>query len=264
MIAPDLKSLCVPIENLTPMEGNPRKGDVEAVKKSYEKFGQRKPIVARRLGISENGFATGTVTAGNHQLQAAKALKWKEIAVVFIDEDETTAKAFSLADNRTHDLGTYDDAELNTLLKEMEAFDADLFAATGYTNGDIDVLLESLRTSETKEDAALGQEDRGELLSLLNVAYGEPKTEVMTGDVYEIGRHLLIIADVMKDWKKYVHFLTDDVLFLPYPGPYIALSFKLDKQKTIMVQPNVYLAGHIIDKYIAVRGADKVKRVHRD
>jgi len=262
MIAPDLKSLVVPIENLTPMAGNPRKGDVDAVKRSYEKFGQRKPLVARRLGISDNGFATGTVTAGNHQLEAARALKWKEIAVVFIDEDENTAKAFSLADNRTHDLGTYDEGELNTLLKEMEAFDADLFAATGYNSGDIDVILESLNGS--KEEASLSQPDRGELLSLLNVAYGEPKTEVYGGDVYEVGRHLLIIADVMKDWKKYVHYLTDDVLFLPYPGPYIALSFKLDKQKTIMVQPNVYLAGHIIDKYIAVRGADSVKRVHRD
>jgi len=262
MIAPDLKSLVVPIENLTPMSGNPRKGDVEAVKRSYEKFGQRKPLVARRLGISDNGFATGTVTAGNHQLEAARALKWKEIAVVFIDEDENTAKAFSLADNRTHDLGTYDENELNALLKEMEAFDADLFAATGYNSGDIDVILESLNGS--KEEASLSQPDRGELLSLLNVAYGEPKTEVYSGDVYEVGRHLLIIADVMKDWKKYVQYLTDDVLFLPYPGPYIALSFKLDKQKTIMVQPNVYLAGHIIDKYIAVRGADSVKRVHRD
>lgn len=262
MIAPDLKSLVVPIENLTPMAGNPRKGDVEAVKRSYEKFGQRKPLVARRLGISDNGFATGTVTAGNHQLEAARALKWKEIAVVFIDEDENTAKAFSLADNRTHDLGTYDEGELNALLKEMEAFDADLFAATGYNSGDIDVILESLNGS--KEEASLSQPDRGELLSLLNVAYGEPKTEVYGGDVYEVGRHLLIIADVMKDWKKYVQYLTDDVLFLPYPGPYIALSFKLDKQKTIMVQPNVYLAGHIIDKYIAVRGADSVKRVHRD
>lgn len=263
MIAPDLKSLAVPVINLTPMEGNPRKGDVDAVKRSYEKFGQRKPIVARRVGVGENGLPTGTVTAGNHQLQAAKALGWKEIAVVFIDEDEQTAKAFSLADNRTHDLGTYDDGELNELLKEMEAFDKDLFLATGYTDSDIDVVLQSL-SSETKEDQALAQEDRGELLSLLNVAYGEPKTEVMSGDIYEVGRHLLIIADVMKDWNKYVEYLTGDVLFLPYPGPYIALSHKLDKQKTIMVQPNVYLAGHIIDKYIAVRGTDSVKRVHRD
>lgn len=262
MIAPDLKPLCVPIENLSLMAGNPRKGDVEAVKRSYKKFGQRKPIVARRLGISENGFASGTVTAGNHQLEAARALGWSEIAVVFIDEDESTAKAFSLADNRTHDLGTYDEEELNSLLKEIEAFDGDLFAATGYNSGDIDVLLESLNGS--KEEASLAQEDRGELLSLLNVAYGEPKTEVYTGDVWKLGRHILVIADVMKDWEKYVKYLEKGILFLPYPGPYLALSFKLDKQSAVMVQPNVYLAGHMIDKYLAVRGIDSAKRVHRD
>jgi hypothetical protein len=263
MIAPDLKPLCVPIENLSPMEGNPRKGDVEAVKRSYEKFGQRKPIVARRLKIADNGFWSGTVTAGNHQLQAAKALKWKEIAVVFIDEDETTAKAFSLADNRTHDLGTYDDAELNEILKEMEAFDSDLFAATGYTTGDIDVVLESLHNG-SKEEAALAQEGRGELLSLLNVAYGEPKTEVMTGDVYTLKNHILVIADVMKDWNKFVPYLKEGLILLPYPGPYIALSARLDLMPTVMVQPNVYLAGHMIDKYISVHGEDSVKRIHRD
>ena len=132
-------------------------------------------------------------------------MKWKEIAVVFIDEDENTAKAFSLADNRTHDLGTYDEGELNSMLKEMEAFDADLFAATGYNSGDIDVILSSL-TSGNKEEEAMAQPDRGELLSLLNVAYGEPKTEVFTGDVWKLGVHLLVIADVMKDWEKYVRY----------------------------------------------------------
>lgn len=260
MIAPDLKPLAVPIENLIPMKGNPRKGDVEAVKRSYEMFGQRKPVVARRTGISENGFAIGIVSAGNHQLQAAKALKWKEIAVVFIDEDENTAKAFSLADNRTHDLGTYDDLELNVLLKEMEAFDKDLFAATGYTNGDIEGLLASLHTdapTEVKDN----DEVRGELLSLLNVAYGEPEYLVTAGDVYEVGHHILVVADVMKDWKEYVGYLKNDVLFLPYPGPYIAVTAKLEKQIALFVQPNTYLAGHLLDKYASIYGKAGIKRI---
>ena len=37
-----LQSLAVNIDQLSFMEGNPRKGDVEAVSKSYEQFGQRK------------------------------------------------------------------------------------------------------------------------------------------------------------------------------------------------------------------------------
>lgn len=261
MIAEDLKALAVPLENLELMEGNPRKGDIDSVKRSYEAFGQRKPIVARRTGIADNGFSKGIVTAGNHQLQAARALKWNEIAVVFIDEDEQTSKAFSVADNRTHDLGTYDDAELKALLKEIEEFDEDLFAATSYSLTDIEQTLSSLDAENSEQG---NEENRGELLSLLSVAYGEPKHEVLTGDIWKLGSHIMIIADVMKDWKKWVNYLEEGLLFVPYPGPYVALSKKLDTHPSIMVQPNPYLAGHILDKYVAVHGADSVRRTHRD
>ena len=64
-----------------------------------------------------------------------------------------------------------------------------------------------------------------------------------------------------KDWKKYVEYLKDDVLFLPYPGPYVALSAKLDKAASVMVQPNVYLAGHLLDKYTSVHGEGEIKKV---
>ena len=47
-IISDLINLATPIELFKALPGNPRKGNVEAVVKSYEKFGQRKPIVARR------------------------------------------------------------------------------------------------------------------------------------------------------------------------------------------------------------------------
>ena len=96
-----LQSLAVDIDQLSFMEGNPRKGDVEAVSKSYKQFGQRKPIIATKDNV---------VIAGNHQLAAARELGWDQIAVLFVEDDEITAKAFALADNRTADLGTYDDA----------------------------------------------------------------------------------------------------------------------------------------------------------
>jgi len=261
MIAEDLKGLAVPIANLEPMEGNPRKGDVEAVKRSYQAFGQRKPIVARRTGLDENGFSRGIVTAGNHQLQAARALKWKEIAVVFVDEDENTAKAFSVADNRTHDLGTYDDAELKALLKEIEQFDEALFAATSYTSSDIDSVLSNLENENSEQG---NEPNRSELLSLLSVAYGEPKHQVQEGDVWKLGSHIMVVVDVMKHWDRYINYLEKGLLFVPYPGPYVAVTNKLDKHPSVMVQPNTYLAGHILDKYVAVHGEDSVRRTHRD
>ena len=122
-IADDLRPLAFPVANLKLLPGNPRRGDVDAVARSYERFGQRKPIVARRSDM--------TVIAGNHQLQAAQRLGWTHVAVVWTDDDDLTAKAFALADNRTGDLGGYDDADLIDLLQEV-ATDGELILATGY------------------------------------------------------------------------------------------------------------------------------------
>lgn len=98
--------------------------------RSYQRFGQRKPIVARR---------DGTVIAGNHQLQAAKRLGWKEIAVVYVDDDDQTARAYALADNRVGDLGTYDERSLADLLRSVQDLDG-----TGYSPDDISDLLSTI------------------------------------------------------------------------------------------------------------------------
>jgi ParB-like chromosome segregation protein Spo0J len=127
-----LQPLAVSIDTVRPMNGNPRKGDVEAVKRSLARFGQRKPIVAT---------SDGTITAGHHLHAAAVALGWTEIAVVFTDDDDATAKAFALADNRTSDLGRYDHEALAAMLSEVRDADAALLEAASYTEQDLDDLL---------------------------------------------------------------------------------------------------------------------------
>jgi ParB-like chromosome segregation protein Spo0J len=142
MIHDDLKHLARPVGDLKLLPGNPRKGDVEAVKRSYERFGQRKPIVA---------LPDGTVIAGNHQLLAARALGWEEIAVVTSDDDEQTAKAFALADNRTSDLGHYDNEALAELLMEISS-DLDLLYDTGYDEKFLEALLKPTTITEDIEE----------------------------------------------------------------------------------------------------------------
>jgi hypothetical protein len=135
-IAPELNALAIPLERLDSLPGNPRKGDVDAVARSYSTFGQRKPIVARRNGDR------GIVIAGNHQLAAARQLGWSEIAVVWTDDDDETAAAFALADNRTAELGGYDDEALAAMISSVE--DAELLAATGWSEDAIEELMASL------------------------------------------------------------------------------------------------------------------------
>jgi hypothetical protein len=132
MIVDDLKSLAQPIDKLSSLPGNPRRGVVDAIAKSLDVFGQRKPVVARR---------DGTVTAGNHTLAAALQLGWDELAVVWTDDDETTGDAWALADNHTGDLGGYDNDALAAMLSGVQDADAVLFAATGYSPEDLMALL---------------------------------------------------------------------------------------------------------------------------
>lgn len=131
MIIEDLAGLATPIDKLELLPGNPRRGDVDAIARSLNQFGQRKPIVARR---------DGTVIAGNHTLQAARQLDWSDVAVVWVDDDDVTAAAFALADNRTNDFGTYDEQLLAAMIGQV-LDDEELLAATSYTLGDHDALL---------------------------------------------------------------------------------------------------------------------------
>lgn len=124
-IAKDLEPLAVPVKNLKLAANNPRTGDVAAIRASYERFGQRKPIVAHRK--------TREVIAGNHQLTAAKELGWEKIAVVWVDDDEATAAAYSVADNRIGQLGEWNVENLVSALGEIDPLD---LSATGFSEAD--------------------------------------------------------------------------------------------------------------------------------
>lgn len=175
MIAADLADLVVGIDRLDPLPGNPRRGDVDAVARSYAVFGQRKPIVARRVGDR------GVVIAGNHQLAAARQLGWSEIAVVWTDDDEETAAAFALADNRTADLGGYDDGALAAMLSSVE--DAELLAATGWSEDAIAELLAGM------EPQVLPLADP----DVVPDVPVDPRTR--PGDVWLLGPHRVLCGD---------------------------------------------------------------------
>jgi len=137
-IAAGLLPLAVAVGDLETLPGNPRVGDVESVRRSLARFGQRKPVTSYR-GTDGRQL----VSAGNHTYAAAVAEGWTHLAVLPTDDDEATAKAWALADNRTHDVGTYDDNLLAAMILDVRD-DADLFLATGYDEQDLDDLLASI------------------------------------------------------------------------------------------------------------------------
>jgi ParB-like chromosome segregation protein Spo0J len=167
VIVPDLQSLAAPIDSIRTMTGNPRRGDVEAVMRSLDKFGQRKPIVVRE--------DTGEVIAGNHTFMAAQRLGWSEIAVVWVQDDDTTAKAFALADNRTSELGGYDDDALAAMIAEVLAEDADMLAAASYTESDLNDLLAATAPVDLDDDLPV-PEARQAPVKLMDRFLGLPVT----------------------------------------------------------------------------------------
>lgn len=135
-----LEPFLVPIADLEPFPGNPRRGDTSVVAGSLRRFGQLKPIVA-----------DGTkIIAGHHVALAAADEGWTHVAVLQHDfggeanpAREDDQRGFLLADNRASDLGDYD-TEL--LVQHLESLaEIDRLEGTGYSNDDIDSYLAQLR-----------------------------------------------------------------------------------------------------------------------
>jgi DNA modification methylase len=173
-IAEGLRHLATPIAQLVPDAANARRHgpkNLDAIKASLTRWGQRAPIVVQRKG--------NIVRAGNGRLEAAKALGWTHLAAVVVDDDSADAVAFALADNRTAELAEWDDATLATLLDSMPK---DLAAEVGFDQADIDELMREL-TPEVVEDEV-----------------PEPPANPVTkpGDLWMLGDHRVLCGDSTK------------------------------------------------------------------
>lgn len=125
------------VDELKEYPNNARRGNVSVLVESLKVNGQYRPIVVQE--------STNYVLAGNHLLRAAKQLGWSEIEAVVLDVDDEQALKIVLVDNRSNDLGEYNDDLLTSLLKELEDF-----TGTGYTEADIEE-LEKLGGVEQEE-----------------------------------------------------------------------------------------------------------------
>ena len=169
-----MKAELVPIDSLTFDPSNVRKHgeqNLATIKASLNRFGQQKPIVVD---------ANGVVRAGNGTLMAAKALGWKEIAVVRSTLAGSEATAYAIADNRTAELAEWDDDALKQTLAALQIEDEDLAVATGFDAKEIDALL---APDEVTEDEV-----------------PEPPVEPITkpGDLWLLGNHRLLCGDSTK------------------------------------------------------------------
>jgi hypothetical protein len=156
------------VSELKEYPNNARRGNVSVLMESLKVNGQYRPIVVQD--------STHYVLAGNHLLRAAKQPGWEKIDAVILDIDDEQALKIVLFDNRSNDLGEYNDELLAGLLKELEDF-----SGTGYAEADI---------AELEKLGGVVQEER-------------PEIEFSLG-LREENNYIVLVFDNALDWQSAV------------------------------------------------------------
>lgn len=244
---------------------NARAGNVPAIAGSLRTLDQYKPVLVNR------GTHTGRpleVLAGNHTVKAIRDLaeeypsdeRWQVVACWVIDVDEDAVQRTVLADNRTAELGGYDDRLLLELLAEVDESAGGL-TGTGFEHDDL-AQLEALLNEEDGEPGEGSEHDdahpdgevstraptTGEMLLIVDVTTADPTTKPAHGSVWSLGHHLLVVARLGDEHQLWSEYLPDRLL-APYPDPYITTTTTAQERPLLLVQPNEFMAGHLIDKH---------------
>lgn len=176
---PDLKAETVAIDDVRPLRSNPRRGDIERIRRSLDRWGQYVPIVVRQ--------ETGEIVKGNHTWHALKEHGAQTVSVVYrpIPSD---AEAFELAiaDNAASDASAWDAPALAEILR----------------GGDVEIdatLLDDIEIDAIYLQAdAIAASEAGRALGELRDP-GTPdapsKPVTRPGDVWRLGDHVLVCGD---------------------------------------------------------------------
>lgn len=109
----------VEVDRLKEHPQNPRRGVEDAIDESIEVNGWYGAVIAQK--------STGYILAGNHRYRVAVRRGAESVPTIWRDVGDATALRILLADNRTADLGDYDEDLLTELLESLETLDG-----TGY------------------------------------------------------------------------------------------------------------------------------------
>ncbi|MBW4514545.1 MAG: ParB/Srx family N-terminal domain-containing protein [Timaviella obliquedivisa GSE-PSE-MK23-08B] len=277
----------VPIDKITPYPLNNKlhpPSQIDAIAGSIIEYGFDVPIVVDEDGVILKGH-------GRHL--ASRKLDLLEVPVI-IRDDLTPAqkKACRIADNKVG-ISDWNYESLKVELEALQELDFDL-DLTGFSLEECDSIFNlgvlnfqdkqifgengtpmspaggnhtSQNSGSPEDDESAdpdhqesGQKSDGSLLALTEITIANPRHEVNKGDVWNLGRHIMVVADVMTDWQKWTGYLKEDAIFAPYPGPFVPLTLKAEERSLVMVQPDEYIAGHILDQYENVKGVGSVQR----
>jgi len=191
-----------PVYNLREIE----RGDLDALKKSIERFGLRGLIT-----INAHKGREGNIIGGNMTVMALRELGWEVIPgknTDFVDLSEKEEKALNLALNKIAQLRSWNDEKLAEIMWELNRSDFDL-SLTGFGEVEISNLLDSQILEGNEEEEKTAQEEYEEI----------KKPESKYGEIYNLGRHRLMCGDATKieDIKKLLGSAKADMAFTDPP-----------------------------------------------
>jgi hypothetical protein len=99
-----------------------------------------------------------------------------------------------------------------------------------------------------------------EYLEQMKVSLADPDHKVAPGEVWNVGDGFLACVSVYDGWPVFGPLLTAGRLLVPYPSPIVALTARARAKQCVMVQPDSWLAGHLLDKFTQVYGPGTVTR----
>jgi len=203
----------VPLDSVQLNPDNPRHNDpaVEPVMQSIARFGFRVPIVVNRR--------TGLIEAGNTRWKAAQRMGLTEIPVIFADDDEVTALAFALADNRTAEIASWDEPSLADLLKRLEA--AGELSASGFSDDDLGSLLARLDAADKRDREETFDADQ----AMAEAEQQLGPTRVQLGEVWQMGRHRLLCGDCT-DPENWQRLMAGEIAQVISTDPPYAVNYK--------------------------------------
>ena len=173
-----IKVVNVPLDEIIPYDNNPRVNDaaVEQLANIIAEFGFRNPAVLNKATV---------IVEGHTRLLALKRLGWATMpCIIATDLTPEQEKALRIADNKVAEIAEWDREKLEIEVKVLQdaGFDLSLLA---FGDNELDDLLggEAGTHGETEPDAVPET----------------PEVPVSTpGEVYQLGKHLLVCGDSTK------------------------------------------------------------------
>jgi DNA modification methylase len=205
----------VAVDRLVPHPENPRRGDVKAIRASIEANGFVGAILVQR--------ATSRVIAGAHRLLAARESGASEVPVIWADVDDATARRVMLADNRTSDLATYDQAALAAALAAAACDPEAGLAGSGWSDRDLSDLLD--RAAKPAAD-----DDTPEASSAL-----QSKWSTSRGQVWSVGVHRVMCGDATSA-EDMARLMAGDVADMAWTDPPYNIGYTGKTEEALKIE----------------------------